>query len=248
MLPALRAGRHAGRRGDAGLHETKPPARYTEAGLVQKMEELGIGRPSTYASIIATILDREYARSAAARWSRPAGVRGRAADDALAPTLVDYSFTAEMEGKLDEIARGELERRTFLDDFYRGDQPGLHTIVTEHVGRSTRSDVGTIPLGEKDGQAGRLRVGRYGPYIEYGGSARSVPEGMAPDEITIDKAIELMAAASKADEPIGHAADGLPVYLRTGRFGPYVQLGDDPEDKKVKPKRASLFKSMEPDT
>ena len=106
--------------------------------------------------------------------------------------------------------------------------------------------MGTIPIGEKNGQTD-LAAGRALRALHRVAATQraSVPEGLAPDEITIDKALELLAAASKADEPIGHAADGQPVFLRTGRFGPYVQLGEDPEDKKVKPKRASIFKSMD---
>jgi DNA topoisomerase-1 len=106
--------------------------------------------------------------------------------------------------------------------------------------------VGTIPIGEKDGRAIALRVGRFGPYVESGESRASVPEGLAPDEITVDRALELLATASQAEEPIGHAPDGTPVFTRTGRFGPYVQLGEDTGDKKNKPKRASLFASMDP--
>jgi DNA topoisomerase-1 len=228
-------------------HHTKPPARYTEAGIVQKLEELGIGRPSTYASIIATIIDREYVvKRGSALVPTPLAFAVVQLMLELEPTLVDYSFTAEMEAKLDAIALGELERTVFLDNFYRGTEPGLHAIVT---GRATQIDpkrVGTIPLGEHDGQQIALRVGRFGPYIERGDQRASVPEGLAPDEITVDKALELLAAASQAEEPIGHAADGAPVFLRTGRFGPYVQLGEDTDDKKLKPKRASVFKSMDP--
>jgi len=248
VLPPLRAGLDtlvAEARPSA--HQTKPPARYTEAGIVQKLEELGIGRPSTYASIIGTIVDREYAvKRGSALVPTPLAFAVVQLLLELEPTLVDYSFTAEMEAQLDAIALGELERTTFLDNFYRGTQPGLHAIVT---GRATQIDpkrVGTIPIGEHDGQTIALRVGRFGPYIERGESRASVPEGLAPDEITIDKALELLAASSQAEEPIGQAADGTPVFMRTGRFGPYVQLGADTGDKKLKPKRASIFKSMDP--
>ncbi len=248
VLPPLRAGLDtlvAEARPSA--HRTKPPARYTEAGIVQKLEELGIGRPSTYASIIGTIVDREYVvKRGSALVPTPLAFAVVQLMLELEPTLVDYSFTAEMEAKLDAIALGELERTTFLDNFYRGTQPGLHAIVT---GRATQIDpkrVGTIPIGEHDGRPIALRVGRFGPYIEHGESRASVPEGLAPDEITVDKALELLAAASQAEEPIGHADDGTPVFMRTGRFGPYVQLGVDTEDKKLKPKRASIFKSMDP--
>jgi DNA topoisomerase-1 len=240
-------------------HRTKPPARYTEAGIVQKLEELGIGRPSTYASIIGTILDREYAvKRGSALVPTPVAFAVVQLMQKLGPTLIDYSFTAEMESRLDEIALGGLQRQTFLDDFYRGSAPGLHAIVNEHATSIDPKEVGTIPIGERDGRSVALRVGRYGPYLESGESRVSVPEGLAPDEITVDKAFELLAAASQAEQPIGRAPDGQPVFLRTGRFGPYVQLGEDPKDDgaakgkkgakdaRDKPKRASVFKSMDP--
>jgi DNA topoisomerase-1 len=247
-LPPLKAGADA-RVAEARPvgHRTKPPARYTEAGLVQKLEELGIGRPSTYASTIATILDREYAvKRGSALVPTPLSFAVVQLMLELEPTLVDYSFTAEMEAKLDAIALGELERTAFLDDFYRGTQPGLHAIVTERATKIDPKRVGTITIGDKDGRTIALRVGRFGPYVESGESRASVPEGLAPDEITVDKALELLATASQAEEPIGHAPDGTPVFKRTGRFGPYVQLGEDAADKKDKPKRASLFASMDP--
>ncbi|MGE3343974.1 MAG: type I DNA topoisomerase [Vicinamibacterales bacterium] len=248
VLPPLAQGDQARvAKASPASHLTKPPARYTEAGLVQKLEELGIGRPSTYASIIATIIDREYVtKRAAALVPTPLAFAVVNLMTALEPALVDYSFTAEMENALDAISRGELKRNDFLERFYRGNQPGLHAIVNERATSIDPKLVGTIPLGEKDGQGIALRVGRYGPYIEAGEARASVPEGLAPDEITVDKAMELIATASQAEEPLGHAADGQPVYLRTGRFGPYVQLGEDTGDPKDKPKRASLLKSMNP--
>jgi len=228
-------------------HTTKPPARYTEAGLVQKLEELGIGRPSTYASIIGTILDREYVvKRAAALVPTPLAFAVVNLITELEPTLVDYSFTAEMEDELDAIARGELGRNEFLEAFYRGKEPGLHAIVNGRASKIDPKRIGTIPIGEKDGKPISLRVGRYGPYIEHDDQRASVPEGLAPDEITVAKALELLATASQAEEPLGQAADGTAVYLRTGRFGPYVQLGEDTGDKKNPPKRASLLRSMTP--
>jgi len=228
-------------------HETKPPARYTEAGLVQKLEELGIGRPSTYASIIGTIIDREYVvKRGSALVPTPLAFAVVQLMLALEPTLVDYSFTADMESRLDAIALGELGRTAFLDSFYRGKEPGLHALVNDHAQGIDPKKVGTIPIGMHEGVPVTLRVGRYGPYLERGDERASLPEGLAPDEVTVDKALELLAAAGKAEEPLGQSPDGTPVFLRTGRFGPYVQLGEDPEDKKAKPKRASIFKSMDP--
>ncbi len=248
VLPPLKRGDEArvAQATPAG-HATKPPARYTEAGLVQKLEELGIGRPSTYASIIGTILDREYVvKRATALVPTPLAFAVVNLMTELEPTLVDYSFTAEMENSLDAIARGELKRNDFLESFYRGKQPGLHAIVNGRASKIDPKRVGTIPIGEKDGKPISLRVGRYGPYIEHDGQRASVPEGLAPDEITVAKALELLATASQAEEPLGQTADGTSVYLRTGRFGPYVQLGEDTGDKKNPPKRASILRSMSP--
>jgi DNA topoisomerase I len=233
----------------AAGHATKPPARYTEAGLVQKLEELGIGRPSTYASIIGTIVDREYVvKRAAALVPTPLAFAVVNCMTELEPTLVDYGFTAEMENALDSISRGELKRNDFLEGFYRGKTPGLHAIVNGRAAEIDPKRVGTIPIGTHEGKPVSLRVGRYGPYIEHAEARASVPEGLAPDEITLEKALELLATAGQAEEPMGQAADGSAVYLRTGRFGPYVQLGEDTGDKKNPPKRASLLRSMSPKT
>jgi DNA topoisomerase-1 len=250
VLPALARGDEArvAEARPAG-HATKPPARYTEAGLVQKLEELGIGRPSTYASIIGTILDREYVvKRATALVPTPLAFAVVNLMTELEPTLIDYSFTAGMEEQLDAISRGELQRNTFLERFYRGKEPGLHAIVNGKASAIDPKRVNTIPIGERDGKPIALRVGRYGPYIEHGEARASVPEGLAPDEVTPERALELLATASQAEEPLGHAQDGTAVYLRTGRFGPYVQLGEDTGDKKNPPKRASLLRSMSPKT
>jgi DNA topoisomerase-1 len=229
------------------MHATKPPARFTEAGLVQRLEELGVGRPSTYASIIGTIVDREYAvKRGAALVPTPLAFAVVNLMLALDPTLVDYGFTAEMENELDAIARGEVKRNDFLERFYKGDKPGLKALVTNRANGIDPRAVGTIPLGIHDGQSIALRVGRYGPYLEHGERRAPVPDGLAPDELTIEKALELLATASQAELPIGQSSDGQPVYLRTGRFGPYVQLGDDPGEDGPKPRRASLLKSMDP--
>ncbi|HVS19633.1 MAG TPA: topoisomerase C-terminal repeat-containing protein, partial [Planctomycetota bacterium] len=228
-------------------HSTKPPGRYSEAGLVQKLEELGIGRPSTYASIIATILDREYCtKRGTALVPTPLAFAVVQLVTELEPTLVDYSFTAGMEESLDAIARGELDRNVFLEAFYKGQSPGLHAIVNERSKGIDPKEVSTIPIGEHDGEPVVLRVGRFGPYLEHKGQRASVPADLAPDEVTVARALELLETAGKADEPLGFDQQGHAVYLRTGAFGPYVQLGEDTGDKKNKPKRASIFKSMDP--
>ncbi len=228
-------------------HETSPPARYTEATLVKALEDRGIGRPSTYASILSTILDRGYVVK-----------RGTA----LVPTflafavtklleqhyeqLVDYGFTARMEDDLDRIAAGEEHRVDWLTRFYRGEdgEPGLHTMVTEHLDEIDARAVNSIELPRSDIV---VRVGRYGPYLERGEERASLPEEIAPDELTPEKAEELLARPSD-ERVLGTNPDtGRPVVLRNGRYGPYVS--EEPaEGSDEKPRTASLFQSMSPES
>jgi DNA topoisomerase-1 len=227
-------------------HATTPPSRYTEASLVQALEERGIGRPSTYASIIGTILDRGYTFK-----------RGTALVPsflAFAVTglleqhfgrLVDYSFTAQMEDDLDRIASGEQERVDWLRHFYFGGDDGdegLHALVSDLSEIDARA-VNSLPLG--GGIV--LRVGRYGPYVERGEERASVPEDMAPDELTIEKAEELLSAPS-GDRVLGtHPEWGTEIAAKAGRYGPYV-TEVLPEGATEKPRTASLFQSMSPET
>jgi DNA topoisomerase-1 len=235
-------------------HETKPPARYTEPTLVKKLEELGIGRPSTFASIIQTIQDRGYVVK-----------RGRA----LVPTflafsvtglleqhfskLVDYEFTASMEEDLDKIASGQADRTKWLTDFFYGhdDQPGLQDLAAD-LGAIDAQQINTMKMGEDI----EIRVGRYGAYLQQGqGDDRkfaNIPEGMAPDELTLQKAIELLAAPSGERELGNDPTTGLPIIAKSGRFGPYItEILPEPEGKKkkeVKAKTASLLSTMTLDT
>ncbi len=248
-------------------HSTTPPPRYTEAALVKALEERGIGRPSTYAATISTIQDRGYVTS-----------RGQA----LVPTwlafavtrlleenfdrLVDYSFTAEMEEDLDEIATGQRDRVDWLTEFYFGDRSdsratgGLRGLV-DNLGDIDARDVNSIEIA--DGIT--LRVGRYGPYLEGAdGERASVPEDLAPDELTAELARELLDAEPEGDRVLGaDPGTGTPIVVKNGRYGPYVteQLPEPELDpglsaaarKKAlaaapKPRTASLFKSMTVDT
>jgi DNA topoisomerase-1 len=235
-------------------HETKPPARYTEASLVKELEERGIGRPSTYAAVIETIQARSYV------WRK--GTALVPAWTAFAVTnlleqhfghLVDYSFTATMEEALDVIARGEGEAEKWLHSFYYGNgTPGLRDLVSdEQLGQIDPRGVSTIPIGTDDG--GRevvVRVGRYGPYVQREEhETASLPPDVAPDELTVDLALELIAKQAEGPKSLGaDPATGLPVFVMTGRFGPYVQLGEQEEGTKKKPKRASLLSSQAPET
>jgi len=260
---------------DQAEHATRPPARYTEASLIKELEDREIGRPSTYASIIGTILDRGYVFK-----------KGTA----LVPSflafavvnllvrhfgqLVDYAFTAQMEDALDEISRGEAERVPWLRRFYFGpdstegdsnghaevegngapdaDGPvrspdrsrlGLKALVSDITDIDAR-DVSSFPLAGTDII---VRVGRYGPYLERDGQRANVPEDLAPDELTPEKAEELLSTPS-GDKPLGSdPVSGHDVVAKAGRFGPYV-TEILPEGAKDKPRTASLLKAMTLDT
>lgn len=229
-------------------HETKPPARYTEASLIKRLEELGIGRPSTYASIIATILDREYARKQGSAliptWRAFSVV---ALLEEFFAAYVDYDFTARMEADLDRIAAGEQEMVPYLDAFYNGNgSPGLKSLVGEDVlDRIDPKAVNSFPLGiAEDGEPIVARAGQYGPYLQHGERRASIPPDMAPDELTLERALELLDAPS-GDRSLGIDKESdLEIFAKTGRFGPYVQLGERVAGSKEKPRTASLFKTM----
>jgi DNA topoisomerase-1 len=231
-------------------HTTQPPARYTEASLVQALEQRGIGRPSTYASILETIQERDYVfkkgNALVPTWVAITVIRLL---ERHLPGLVDYEFTAEMEDELDAISRGELGHVEYLRRFYFGNgDPGLKELLESKVDEVDARAVCTIPLGTPEGEAEVVvRVGRYGPYLQQGEDRRaSIPADLPPDELSLDRAVELLRQGALAEEPLGADPEtGLPVYRKTGRFGPYVQLGEG--DGEEKPKRASLLPGMEPD-
>ncbi len=251
-LPALASGDRVDKEDlESNSHATQPPARYTEASLVKAMEELGVGRPSTYASIIATIQDRGYV------WKKGTALVPSFTAFAVVGLLerhfgelVDYGFTASMEDDLDEIADGHEEAIPWLTRFYFGNgTPGLKTVVSEHLGEIDAREINSIPIGAgANGQEIVVRVGRYGPYVQRGEDRASIPEDLAPDELTIEWAEELLNAPS-GDRVLGNDPEsGLPVLARAGRFGPDVQLGDADPGAKPKPRTASLLSSMSLDT
>jgi DNA topoisomerase I len=245
-------------------HTTQPPARFTEASLVKALEELGIGRPSTYASIMQTIQDRGYVFK-----------RGQALIPSFLafavvglleghfPRLVDFDFTAAMEDELDEIAGGDAASLDFLRAFYFGSDAaklqtisgggGLKRMVTERLGEIDARGVNSIPLFTDD--SGRdivVRVGRYGPYLQRtlpgaeqveegngtAGDRASLPDGIAPDELTPEKVEEILLGGSGERKLGEHPDTGEPIVLKSGRYGPYVSTGD---------RNASLLKSQSPD-
>jgi DNA topoisomerase I len=227
-------------------HATTAPPRFTEPTLVKALEDRGIGRPSTYAAILSTIVDRGYVFK-----------KGTA----LVPTflafavvnllerhfqqLVDFDFTARMEDDLDRIAAGDEERVAWLGRFYFGDdgEPGLHHLVTEHLDEIDARAVNSIPI---LGSQAVVRVGRYGPYLERGDERANLPADLAPDELTAEKAEELLAQPD--NRPLGrHPETGHEIIARVGRYGPYV-TEVLPEGAEEKPRTASLFDSMSPES
>jgi DNA topoisomerase-1 len=251
LLPAMEKGDPLTCRNlEAKEHRTQPPARFTEASLVKELEANGIGRPSTYASIIDTIERREYTFK-----------RGTA----LVPTylafavvnlmekhfteLVDPGFTARMEDDLDAISRGEAQALPYLKAFYFGNgHKGLRAQLDEKAEHIDPREVCTLPLGKTaEGADVAVRVGRYGPYLQSGDSTAPIPDGTAPDEITLARAIEILSTAQQGPRVLGQDAEtGAAVTVRDGRFGPYVQLGE--AEGKQKPKTASLLRGMTPDS
>lgn len=244
-------------------HITQPPARLTEAALVKELEARGIGRPSTYAPIIETILRRKYVvkRGTALVPTFTAFAVVHMLEEYLG-ALVDYGFTAKMEDELDAIARGEADRTAYLNHFYFGDgQPGLKPTLLKVKDTIDPRITSGVRLGEHEGQPLEVRIGRYGPFLRWNGQTARIPEDVPPDELTVERAITLIRLAKAAEQALGvDPASGKKVYGKVGRFGPYVQLGEQPERPKdgggkplkgkkavgEKPKMASLLRGMQP--
>jgi DNA topoisomerase I len=242
----------------ASGHETRPPARYTEPSLVAKLEELEIGRPSTYATIIRTITARDYVfkKGIALVPTWLAFAVTRLLEEHF-PKLVDYAFTAEMEEVLDQIADGHAERLRVLTDFYFGsdDREGLHRLVTE-LGEIDARKISTFEIVDPNAlSAGApkivVRVGRYGTYVEdEEGRRGNVADDLPPDELTVDLARELLAKPAGEERELGLDPEtSRTIVARTGRFGPYVtETLEEDSPKGVKPRTGSLFASMSIDT
>jgi DNA topoisomerase-1 len=233
---------------EAAEHSTRPPARYTEASLIKELEDRDIGRPSTYATIIGTILDRGYVfkKGTALVPSFVAFAVITLLERHFAH-LVDYEFTARMEDALDQIAAGQAGRVPWLRRFYFGTEgeEGLKDLVTD-LGEIDARDVSSFPLAGTDIV---IRVGRYGPYLEQDGQRVNIPEGTAPDELTAEFAQDLFSRPT-GDKILGTDPDtGLTVVARAGRYGPYVTevLAEDAPSS-VKPRTASLLKAMDLDS
>ncbi|MDE0168261.1 MAG: type I DNA topoisomerase [bacterium] len=226
--------------------KTQPPHRFTEASLIKQLEDMGIGRPSTYASIIATVIGRGYVfKKGNALVPSITGFATTLLLERHFEELVDFGFTARMEDDLDKIARGEAEKVPWLRRFFHGNgAQGLYDLVSgEHVDGIDPRQI-FLDLGKDDrGEPVVVRVGRYGPYVARGDDRASVPEDIPPDELSVERAIEMLEAP-QGDKILGTDPDsGLTVLARIGRYGPYVQLGEDTKGA-GKPKRASLLRNM----
>ncbi len=234
------------------IHVTQPPNRFSEASLTRALEEMGIGRPSTYASIIDTILEREYVFKLQSNVLAPTWTAFAVSQllESHLPDLVDYKFTAELEDELDAISRGEMKPADYLREFYFGDgHPGLKLQLKNKIDEIDARNVCRISIGApEDGEEIFVRVGRFGPFLEQGERRASLPDKLPPDELSIEKAVELLNTAAQGEEPLGFCPDtGKPVFLKSGRFGPYVQRGGAEGDED-KPQNASLLKGMGPES
>ena len=249
ILPNLQEGDHPDCKKLESLgHETQPPARYTEASLVKMLESEGIGRPSTYASIISTIIDRGYVQ-----------MRG----NALTPTftafavtslleqyfseLVDPHFTARMEETLDHIAAGEADSTPYLEQFYSGDK-GLNTLVQQKESEIDPDSAKAVNLDNIDA---RIKIGYFGPYLETenddGVVKASIPQDLTPADLNPEQVEILLRQKTEGPDQVGtHPETGDPIFMKIGRYGPYVELGEETEGKK-KPKRCSLPKGTQPE-
>jgi DNA topoisomerase-1 len=236
ILPALAEGEPVRCQGlEPQEHRTQPPARYSEAALIKELERQGIGRPSTYASIIDTIIRREYVSKKGNQLvpSFTAFAVVRLLEQYFTH-LVDVDFTAQMENALDAISRGEQESLPYLQRFYHGsaELPGLHQLIQAEIDPRQAC---TIPLDDGDRQHPiNVRIGRFGPYLERDGERASLPADMTPDELTPERAQELLAKGSAPDVLGTEPRSGRTVYLKTGRYGPYVQLGEQGEEPRMK--------------
>ncbi|MEH2310045.1 MAG: type I DNA topoisomerase [Nostoc sp.] len=250
ILPNLKVGDHPNcTELEAVGHETQPPARYTEATLVKTLESEGIGRPSTYASIIGTIIDKGYAQLVTNALIPT--FTAFAVTDLLEkhfPDIVDPSFTSKMEQTLDDIATGEAKWLPYLRKFYLGEK-GLETLVKERENQIDATKARTVELENLDA---KVRIGKYGPYIEVengeGVITASIPKDLTPADLDPKQVEVLLRQKTTGPDQVGrHPETGEPIYVKIGAYGPYVQLGDKTEEN-PKPKQASLLKGVTPET
>ncbi len=232
-------------------HETKPPARYTEATLVKELEKSGVGRPSTYAAVISTIQDRGYAKKEGkALVPSFTAFAVTALLEQHFPDLVNSGFTSNLEDKLDKVANGKQDPVAYLDDYYKGVN-GLKAKVDSQEDQIDPQKAKLLDLPLEGLEGINVAIGRFGPYAKMQKDGEeittSLPLDMDPSDLTASKLEELIKRSTEEDKPVGLDEDtGLPVFVLSGRYGPYVQLGELTEEDK-KPKRVSLLKGMSPE-
>ncbi len=258
-LPILKAGDVIGWDEKPNLeargHDTRPPARLTDASLVKGLEEKGIGRPSTYAAILQNLIDKAYAfRKGNALVATFMGMAVTQMLEKYMPHLVDYGFTAKMEDRLDAIARGEDNAGAYLRDFYeKGFVEGAKSRGLTEMLAAVRDQIdpavaSSVPIGQAGDEAVVVRIGRFGTFLKVGERTANVPDDLAPDEMTVAKALELVEEKARGEAPLATDPEsGLPIFVRNGRFGPYLQLGVAVKDAAEKPKMVSLSKGMVPE-
>ncbi len=235
---------------EAMERSTQPAARYTEGSLIKELEKRGIGRPSTWATVVELVLNRAYAfkKGSALVPSFTAFAVVNLLENHFT-NLVDYEFTANLEDDLDAISRGEAKNISYLKSFYFGNgHPGLKALTEKGIEEIDPRVVCGISIGtDSDGTEVEVRIGRYGPFISNGTDRASVPDQTAPDELTIEKACEILEIAKQGPESLGnHPETGQPIYLKVGPYGPYVQHGEKTEDN-PKPPMASLLATTPPE-
>lgn len=249
VLPAMKQGDSLGINSvDAATHTTQAPARFTEGSLIKELERLGIGRPSTWATIVDVVLSRDYAfkkGTALVPTFLAMGVVGLL--EGHFTKLLDYEFTAKLEDDLDAISRGEAEYLEYLNKFYNGNgHPGLKTLVsTGETDIDPRVVCGiAVGVGSRE-QNIEVRIGKFGPFLSDGETRSSLPDGICPDEMNVTKAEEILAIAKEGPSSLGnHPELGKAIYLKRGRFGPYIQMGEDADEDK---RNASLLPGQAPE-
>jgi len=247
-------------------HDTQPPARLTEAALVKELESRGIGRPSTYASIIDTIERRDYVEKKGTALI-PTFTAFAVVNmlEKYLPEYVDYQFTAQMEDELDDIALGKLEDKEFLNEFYFGTkkEKGLKPILERVQEKIDPRSTSGVPIGIYKEKPVEVRIGKYGPFVRWNEKTAALQENVTPEDLTVEKAIEMIEKAVEGPKSLGvDPVGGKNIYVKVGRFGPYVQLGEQPHAEKEsgekqkgkkkpkgeKPKMVSLLPTMSPET
>jgi DNA topoisomerase I len=230
-------------------HNTQPPARYTEGTLIRELERLGIGRPSTWATIVDVVLSRTYGfKKGTALVPTFLAMAVTGLMEKYLPNVIDYEFTAKLEEDLDSISRGEAANLEYLREFFLGSRPGLEALVKKGEETIDPREVCGIPLANNESEEViEIRIGRYGPFLTDGTTRAGLPLDIAPEDLNIALAKDLLDKARKGPDSLGtHPESGKQIFVKSGRYGPYVQEGEAEEGEK--PKMASLIPGMNIDS